>query len=99
MSLRRFLVLVRWLPPDAAVWRSTQSTWSTELELQATLIEVVDSLRRLYVQAHSKKGARVSDPIEIPRPWEVKERQRKSGTSLTEMIATMKLPVRPRGDS
>lgn len=96
ISARRFVALTRWLPEEAAVWRSTKTAWSTETELQAVLIEVLDSFRRLYLQAHSKKGAKLPDPISIPRPYKTKTESRKSGTTLGEMLAMTKLPVRRR---
>jgi hypothetical protein len=99
MGARRFVALATWLPPEAAVWRATSTSWTTENELQALTIEMLDSIRRLYLQAHAKKGAKIPPPASIPRPWErAKERSKKSGTTLGEMIATMGMQVRRGGD-
>jgi hypothetical protein len=98
ISTRRFYSLVKWLPPEAAVWRSMQRNWTTENELQAITIEMLDGFRRLYLQANSKKGTQLPPPITIPRPWDKKkEPSKRSGTTLKEMIGIMKVPVR-RGD-
>lgn len=99
ISTRRVVNLVRWLPPEAAVWRALEQSWSTGEELQALTIELLDSIRRLYIQANTKKGTKLPEPIEIRRPWTPKNATRKSGTTLREMIGTMKLPVHPvKGD-
>lgn len=99
LSVRRFYSLTRWLPADAAIWRATSTTWSVDNELQALTVELIDSLRRMYLQAHSKQGARLPDPIRVPRPWDTsKEGRRKSGTTLGEMIAVMGMQVRRGGE-
>jgi hypothetical protein len=42
--------------------------WSPELELLAVQCEVTHALYRAYVGAHSKKGAKLPPPLQIPRP-------------------------------
>ena len=87
--------MIRWLPPEAALWRSAGRDWTTENELQALTIEMLDAFRRMYLQANSKKGTQLPPPITIPRPGDkAKERARRSGTTLKEMIGIMKVPVR-----
>lgn len=66
--------------------------WSTEAELQATTLEVLDSLRLLYLQAHVKKGTRLPKPIEVNRPWRGADKPRRNGTTLTELVKA--IPVR-----
>jgi hypothetical protein len=70
---------VKGLPPDSAVfreanenwaWGTAEGQWTTAEELLATLIEVVDQGNRLVIMANTKKGTRVPDPIEIPRPYD-----------------------------
>jgi hypothetical protein len=86
--------LVEWLPTDAAFWRATGTAWTTEAELAAVQIELLDSIRRMYLQAHSKKGTQPPKPLHVPRPWDTKTSSGKRGTTLSEMIAVMKLPIR-----
>lgn len=98
LGARRFVALIKWLPPEAAIWRATSTTWTTDNELAALTIEMLDSLRRLYIQAHSKKGGTPPKPIEIPRPWKRKEKApAKRGTSLAEMMKQYGLQVRRGG--
>jgi hypothetical protein len=93
---RRILSLVQWLPPDAALWRSMGNSWSTDQELLALNAELLDSLRRLYLQAHSKPGARLPDPLHIPRPGDRETPQRPRGTTYKEMLR-MGVRVNPQG--
>lgn len=94
MGVRRLLSLTRWLPPEAALWRSTGQAWDTHTELQATTVEMLDALLRAYLQVHSKKGAKQPQPVEIPRPWKRTEKPRQSGTPLSELIRASGMPVR-----
>jgi hypothetical protein len=100
IGVRRIIALFDWLPADAALWRAAKTAWSDEKELLATQIEVLDGLRRAFIMAHSKKGAKAPDPIQIPRPWQKAEKNGKRGTRLNDLIREMKLPVRheTRGD-
>ena len=100
LGFRRIVGLLTWLPAEAALWRSMKVSWTEDRELAAIQIELLDSLRRTYIAANSKKGARMPDPIRIPRPWDSpREASSRRGTSLKELIRDTKLPVRsvPRG--
>lgn len=98
MSVRRYASLVKWLPPDAALWRATGKDWSTTNELLSILIETLDTFRRMYLQANSKRGTNLPEPLHIPRPWErEKERKKSSGTSLRELIGVHRVPVKTGG--
>jgi hypothetical protein len=94
LPFRKVSALIDWLPPDAAFWRASGSSWSTDTELAAINAELLDSLRRMYLQAHSKRGQKLPDPLHIPRPWDRKTSKAKRGTTLGEMVMQMKLPVR-----
>jgi hypothetical protein len=94
LGFRRFSSLLEWLPPEAALWRSTKTSWSEERELLALQVEMVDSLRRAFILANSKKGARQPDPVRIPRPWDKSAKRERRGTRLNDLIREMKLPVR-----
>lgn len=94
ISWRYINSLLTWLPSDAAVWRSMGNAWSDEKELAATNIEVVDALRRAFIVANSKKGAREPEPVRIPRPWQKSEAVKRKGTSLGEMMRVMKMPLK-----
>jgi len=79
--------MIRWLPPEAALWRSAGTSWTTDNELQAATIEILDSFLRVYVQAHSKPGGTKSKPLRIPRPWDKAEKEAKRSTSIGEMLS------------
>ena len=96
IGFRRFCSLLEWLPPDAALWHSTKTSWTDERELLATQIEVVDGLRRAFIMAHSKKGTKPPEPVKIPRPWDSAKRGPR-GTRLNELIREMRLPVKHVG--
>lgn len=86
LGVRETIQMLRWLPPEAAFWRSAGTSWSTENELQATTIEMLDAILRAYIQAHSKPNANKQKPIHIPRPWDKAEKKAKRGTSIGEML-------------
>ena len=94
LGARRVVALFEHLPPDAAVWRDMGVSWTTEMELQALGIEMLDAFRRTYIIANSKKGAKQPEPIRIPRPYEKTAPARARGTRLSELIQHMKMPVR-----
>ena len=79
--------MIRWLPPEAALWRSTGESWSTDNEFQAVTIEMLDTFIKLYIQAHSKPNSRKLKPLHIPRPWDKSEKTPKKSTSLNELIS------------
>ena len=87
LGAREISQMLRWLPPEAAVWRDAGTSWSTENELQAVTVEMLDALLRVYIQTHSKPNSKKTKPIKIPRPWEKNEKQEKTRTSIGEMLA------------
>ena len=98
MGLRRLLSFMQWLPPDAAVWRSTGTAWDANTELQAVTVEMLDAVLRAYTQVHSKKGSRPPKPLEIPRPWKRTAKPARSGTSLSELMRAGGVPVRRQAE-
>lgn len=99
LGARRFLALIKWLPAEAAVWRATSTSWTVDNELAALNIEMLDSLRRMYIQAHTKKGTQPPKPVEVPRPWNTEKKSTaKRGTTLAEMMKRHGLKVRRGGD-
>jgi len=99
LGFRRVAALIHWLPPDAALWRSMGLSWSEERELLAVNIEVLDSLRRAFLMANSKKGTKPPEPVRIPRPWQKQERPAGRGTRLRDLLSQAGLQVKvvPRG--
>jgi hypothetical protein len=79
--------MIRWLPPEAALWRSAGTSWTTANELQAATIEMIDSFLRVYITAHTKPGAQKPKPIRIPRPWDKAEKEAKRSTTLQDMLS------------
>lgn len=98
-GFRRIATLIHWLPPEASVWRSMGLSWSEDRELLAVNIEVLDSLRRAFLMANSKKGTKPPEPVRIPRPWQKQERPAGRGTRLRDLLsqAGLKVKVVPRG--
>lgn len=92
VSARKVASLIRWLPPDAALWRSLGTAWDTRTELAALTVEMLDAQLRAFVQANSKKGTPAHPPMHIPRPWEAPEKAARRGTGLSELIGNV--PVR-----
>ena len=73
LGVRRLESLVNSLPHDSALARSVDpiyagKDWDTKTELLAVIAELIDFNSRLYIMAHSKKGAQPPKPIKIPRP-------------------------------
>jgi hypothetical protein len=87
IGVRQFISMIQWLPPESAMWRSMGKSWTTENELQAMNIEMLDSYIKLYVQANSKPNStRKFKPLHIPRPWDKNEKSERKGTSINELI-------------
>jgi hypothetical protein len=86
LGAREIVQMMRWLPPEAAIWRSAGTSWSTENELQATTVEMLDALLRTYIQANSKPNSKKPTPLRIPRPWDKAEKQAARRTTLGEML-------------
>lgn len=65
-------------------------SWTYTEELLAELIEVMDFGNRLYLQAHTKPGAHLPDPIRIPRPYDREQpkaiRRRATGDEVIAMF-------------
>ena len=94
ISIRKIFNLLKWLPPDAAIWRSNKTAWTNTDELLATLIEVNDAQLRVFIQANSKPNSKKLEPIVIERPNGTNAKQSKKRTSLKEIINTGNIPVR-----
>jgi hypothetical protein len=86
LGAREVIQMMRWLPPEAALWRSAGTSWSTENELQAITVEHLDALLRTYIQAHSKPNSQKQKPLHIPRPWDKAVNETKRRTTLGEML-------------
>lgn len=54
----------------AAVEDALGERWSNTDELLATLIELLDGWRIMWMRANTKKGAKVPEPVKITRPHE-----------------------------
>lgn len=70
------------LPKDSATSRaeSDYPDWTQETEFLANVIEGVSALTVVFMKAWSEKGARIPDPITVPRPWD-RARERRPATS------------------
>lgn len=51
------------------VLQAVERRWSPELELSASLLEVVHAHFLNFVRVHSKKGATIPKPLQVTRPW------------------------------
>ena len=81
MGVRRLTALIHGLSPESATMRKVTANgqqWGPTEELLATLCELVDMTNRMFYQANfdTKKGNKVWDPIEIPRPYSQTRRER-----------------------
>lgn len=77
--------LLKNLPADSATYRAIGGDWTTQTELAAAQLEVTHSLLRTYISAHVKQGARLPEPLRVPRPWDTQSTKRRSGTTLAEL--------------
>lgn len=76
---RRLWALLRALPPEAAVWRETapeSAGWDLHAQLLASMVEFQQADYLAFLQANSKKGARVPKLQRIPRPGVASEQPR-----------------------
>ena len=66
------VVHLRGLPPDSATTRKRLNApmgWTNTAEMTASVVDAVNALSRLYINAHSESPI---DPIPLmPRPYEV----------------------------
>ena len=65
------MVHINGLPPDSALIRKQKNApmgWDNTTEMTATVVDAINALTRLYVNAHSESPI---DPIPLmPRPYE-----------------------------
>ncbi len=54
--------------------------WGSQEELGAIQAELLDKLWRQTVAINSKKGSQQPKPIQIPRPWQLRKKQRQKTT-------------------
>lgn len=91
LTLRHFRSLARGIPlHDSSIGAALELRqvvdWGNVEELLAGLIEVLDYGNRLFISAHSKKGAAAPKPIKVHRPKRrgleaEEERERRPATS------------------
>lgn len=88
MTFRQLKVLIRGLPPDAAVWRADPDLagWTLTDHLLASLIEVVDAAGYRALLPYLKKGKPPPEPVKVPRPGAAPPK-RPRGTSVAELVA------------
>lgn len=86
MSARRLASLVRMIPSDSATARAS-SGWSNLEELLALNAELSHATWRLLAIVHSKEGAKIPDPLQIPRPGRADEPAGPSKSSASEVTA------------
>jgi hypothetical protein len=66
--VRRMGTLIRWLPPEAAVWADTPAGWTIERELAAATVELLgEAVRGLSAQV-ARRRSDIPRSIRIPRP-------------------------------
>ena len=84
---RRLTALINGLSPGCATFRKLKggSDWGNTEELLATVAELIDATNRLIYQVNSKKGARVWEPLRVPRPYDKKRQSQPSSSD--EMLA------------
>ena len=73
---RRLLSLMRWLPKDGAVAQATDSSWTQQDELLATIVEIIAATNQAEIR--------------YPRPWDEqgeKHDQPRAQSSLDEVRA------------
>lgn len=74
VGVRRLVVMLKGLPPDAAIWRDQQKGWTQQDEWFASLLELTDSWWRNLFTAFGKKPQ--GKPLHVDRPGEAEERRR-----------------------
>jgi hypothetical protein len=68
--VRRMTVLVRWLPPDAAVWVDTPASWTLDRELAASGVEILGEVVRGLAALVAKRPSQIPPSIRIPRVFD-----------------------------
>lgn len=76
--------LIEQLPPDSATARAldpeiTGVGWTQQIEMLATIAELIDANTRLHFEVNKGKGQTSPPPIRILRPWQPR-RQRRQAT-------------------
>lgn len=103
MGVRRVLALIIGLPPGSAIHRALDPKgvgvgWTTQEELMAVLIEVMDYGNRLFYSANSKKGAKQPKPLYVPRPNRSRKRRKASSQDMKAIFAQKGIPTRKGGE-
>jgi hypothetical protein len=65
--VRRMGVLIRWLPPDAAVWHDTPASWSLERELSAATVELLGEVVRGVTALGGVRRSSLPPSVKVPR--------------------------------
>lgn len=91
-TVRRLLALIRGLPADSATWAG--DSWSTQDEMLAAAVELIDGWGRLHWMALGQDGRKITDAREyglrVNRPEGVEtpdEPSEKITTTDTRVIA------------
>lgn len=90
MSLRRLLILVRGLPPEARV-RSIDpdQPWPIATELLAVAVELIHMQWTGFMMVNSKKGTKKPKPLRVPRPGEQVAKRKKRPATIAETMASL----------
>lgn len=91
ISANRMRALVNGVSVEGALYRDLNPDvwfWTSDLELLATLCELVDLLNRNFVASNSDGSSPQPEPINIPRPGREKPLPAK-GTSIEELKALL----------
>jgi len=70
LGVRRLLSLVGGLPRTSALTRSVNDNWTQEDELLATVVDIIGVGNHMFLQANTKEGTNIGNPVHYPRPWE-----------------------------
>ena len=73
LGVRRLLSLISGLPRTSALTRAANGEWTQEDELLATIVDIIGVSNHMFLQANSKKGTLLPEPIHYPRPDEIDE--------------------------
>lgn len=66
--VRRMGALIRWLPPEAAVWADTPASWTLDRELSAVTVELLGEVVRGLSAQVARRRSDIPRSIRIPRP-------------------------------
>jgi hypothetical protein len=98
-GVRRIQSLVLGLPIDSASARSYDPErlgigWRLEHDLLTTIAELVDHSNRLAYGFNTKKGTRIPDPINIPRPGTKREKRKATPQEVRALLGIDTVIVR-----